>query len=397
MLTIRPLVAALNPPARVAAAVARVGERLGANGVAHRLAAEGDDADVLLLVTGGTEKLALDAADRIPGPVLLLAHDELNSFPAALEVLASLRQRGRAGRIFMAGDDSVLRLARHLEVYRRMHAARLGRIGTPSDWLVASVPPAETVRAAWGPTVVDVPMAEVFDALRCADAAEVARVREDAVAGAEAIREPSPGDLDAAARVTVALREVVARHALDACTVRCFDLVVDARTSGCLALSWLLDDGVVAGCEGDVPSALTLLWMQLMGGGPGFMANPQDADVAAGTMWLAHCTIARRLVSRYSLRSHFESSQGVGIEGEIPAGPATVARVGGADLRSLFASDAQVLGGGDNPARCRTQVLVRLASGVRDLLERPLGNHLVLAPGHLAAELCEYHDLFVAG
>ena len=400
MLSIRSLAAALNPPAQVAAAVARVAEHLNRRRVAHRFATgESDLPDVLLIVTGGTERLALEAIDRVSGPVFLLAHTELNSLPAALEVLSCLRQRGRSGRIYLLGDGddrSLSRLARHLEVHRRLQSARLGRIGVPSDWLVASVPSPELVQSTWGPTVVDVPMEEVFQALRDADAGETERVRDHATASAEAVREPSPLDLDAAARVTVALRAVVRAHRLDACAVRCFDLVTEAGTTGCLALSWLQDEGIVAGCEGDVPATLTLLWMQLTTDLPAFMANPQDVDPAAGTLWLAHCTIARRLVSRYSLRSHFESSLGVGIAGDVPPGPATVARIGGADLRSLFVSDAEILRSGDNPARCRTQVQVRLAAGVRELLERPLGNHHVLTPGHWAADLREYHDLFVA-
>jgi L-fucose isomerase-like protein len=400
MLTIRPLAAALNPPAQVAAALARAAEHLERRQVSYRfVTGESDLPDVLLIVTGGTEHLALDAIDRVPGPVFLLAHAELNSLPAALEVLSYLRQRGRSGRIYLLedGDDrSILRLARHLEVHRRLQSVRLGRIGAPSDWLVGSMPSAELVQATWGPAVVDVSMDEVFEALRDADTAEMERVRDHATAGAEAVREPSPLELDAAARVTVALRAVVRAHRLDACTVRCFDLVTEASTTGCLALSCLQDEGVVAGCEGDLPATLTLLWVQLTTDRPGFMANPQDIDPAAGTLWLAHCTVARRLVSRYSLRSHFESSLGVGIAGEVPSGPATVARVGGADLRALFVSDAEIIGNGDSPGRCRTQVQVRLAADVRELLTRPLGNHLVLAPGHWADDLREYHELFVA-
>jgi L-fucose isomerase-like protein len=400
MLSIRPLAAALNPPAQVAAAVARVAEHLNRRRVAYRfVTGESDLPDVLLIVTGGTERLALAAIDRVPGPVFLLAHTELNSLPAALEVLSYLRQRGRSGRIYLLddGDDrSLSRLARHLEVRRRLQSVRLGRIGAPSEWLVASMPPAELVQATWAPAVVDVPMDEVFEALRDADIGETERVKDHATASAEAVREPSPLDLDAAARVTVALRAVVRAHRLDACAVRCFDLVTQASTTGCLALSWLQDEGVVAGCEGDVPATLTLLWMQLTTDRPGFMANPQDIDPAAGTLWLAHCTIARRLVSRYLLRSHFESSLGVGIAGDVPSGPATVARVGGADLRALFVSDAEILGTGDSPGRCRTQVQVRLAGDVRELLTRPLGNHHVLAPGHWADDLREYHELFVA-
>jgi L-fucose isomerase-like protein len=208
--------------------------------------------------------------------------------------------------------------------------------------------------------------------------------------------EPSPADLDAAARLVVALRQVVGAHRLDACTVRCFDLLAAARTTGCLALSWLHDEGIVAGCEGDVPATLTMLWMQLATNELTFMANPQDLDPQTNTLWLAHCTIARRIVSRYELRSHFESSIGVGIAGHLEPGLATVARVGGADLRSLYVSDAEIVADGDNPQRCRTQVQLRLASNVDELLTAPLGNHHVLARGHWASTLREYHDLFIA-
>jgi L-fucose isomerase-like protein len=400
MLTIRPLAAALNPPAQVAAAVARVEQHLQRREVAYRfVSGESDTADALLIVTGGSEHLALAAAERSAGPVFLLAHTGLNSLPAALEVLACLRQRGRPGRIFPLEDGGAAlpRLARHLEVRRRLDATRLGRVGAPSDWLVASAPPPELVRSTWGPEVVDVPIEEVFAAIADADPAAAERVRADAVAGADVVREPSRGDLEAAARVAVALAAVVRAHHLDACTVRCFDLVTGAGTTGCLALSWLQDEGIVAGCEGDVPAALTLLWLQLTTGRPGFMANPQAVDPVAGTLWLAHCTIARRLVSRYTLRSHFESSQGVGIAGEVPPGPVTVARIGGADLRGLFAADGEVTASGEDEDRCRTQVRVRLDADLGELLTRPLGNHLALAPGHLAAELREYHELFVAG
>jgi L-fucose isomerase-like protein len=176
MLSIRPLAAALNPPAQVAAAVGRVAEHLNRRRVAYRFVTdESDLPDVLLIVTGGTERLALAAIDRVPGPVFLLAHTELNSLPAALEVLSYLRQRGRSGRIYLLddGDDrSLLRLARHLEVRRRLQSVRLGRIGAPSEWLVASMPSAELVQATWGPAVVDVPMEEVFEALRDADTGE---------------------------------------------------------------------------------------------------------------------------------------------------------------------------------------------------------------------------------
>ena len=402
MLSILPVVSPITPPDAVASVVAGVGARLDACGVPHRLSAAGEPYDALLIASGGTEHLALAALARTAGPAILLAHPERNSLPAALEILGALRQSGRPGWIVMVNDapefaDAMTRLARHLEVNRRLRAARIGRIGAPSDWLVASVPGPGAVTAAWGPALVDVPLEEVLEAMRFGGPAEAATIRNAMVAGAESVREPSPADLDAAAAVAAALRSVVRRHRLDACAVRCFDLVVDRGTTGCVGLSWLLDEGVTAGCEGDVPATLTMLWLRLVTGEPPFMANPQDLDPRANTLDLAHCTVARRLVSRYALRSHFESSLGVGIAGTLDPGPATLVRIGGADLRAAFISDGEIVGGGESERRCRTQVTVRLESPVAELLANPLGNHLVLTRGRWAAELREYHELFVAG
>jgi len=400
MLSILPLSSPITPPDAVASVIANVASRLTACDVPHRMLAAGESADALLIVSGGTEHLALEVLARTGGPALLLAHPDRNSLPAALEILAALRQRGRPGRIVMVNDapesaDALGRLARHLEVRRRLRAARIGRIGAPSDWLVASAPGAGAVSAAWGPTLVDVPLQEVVEALSDVEPAAAASIRDAVVSGAASVREPSPADLDAAAAVAAALRGVVHRHRLDACAVRCFDLVVDRGTTGCVGLSWLLDGGVTAGCEGDVPATLTMLWLRLVTGGPAFMANPQDLDPRANTLDLAHCTVARQLVSRYALRSHFESSLGVGIAGTLDPGPATLVRIGGADLRAAFISDGEIVGGGESERRCRTQVTVRLDSPVAELLAHPLGNHLVLTRGHWAAELREYHELFV--
>jgi L-fucose isomerase-like protein len=402
-LGILPLASTLNPPDEVRAAVDAVSRALDAHGVAHTMETAGGPApDALFIATGGTEHLALAALERTAGPAVLIAHPELNSLPAALEILGRARQLGRQGRICLLGDredgfEVLGRLVKHLAVRRKLAAARLGRIGAPSDWLVASMPGAVAVGEAWGPGVVDVPMAEVVEAMAQADDAEAADIARGFAASASAIGEPSPADLDRAARVAVALREVTARHRLDACAVRCFDLVAGEGTTGCLALSWLLDHGVVAGCEGDVPATITMMWVEAMSGGPSFLANPQDVDLRANTVTLAHCTIARRMVSAYALRSHFESALGVGIAGVLDPGDATLARIGGADLRALWVSDGFIVGGGANPRRCRTQATVRLSGEAGEILAHPLGNHLVLARGHWASALQDYHGLFVAG
>ncbi len=401
MLRILPLASSFHSPSQVQGTIRRTSERLQGLGIAHEMVASTEAANLLFIITGGTEHLALKALEGRTGPVLLLAHPDQNSLPASLEILCHAQQTGRKGRIVLLNDREegiadLRRLGRQLEIRERLSACRMGRIGTPSDWLVGSMPDSILAQNVWGPEVVDVPLTELRAAMDAATAEEVKALQEDFRKGASEVREPSDHDLGMAAKVAAGLRHVIQDHHLDACTVRCFDLVLDLKTTGCLALSLLLDAGVVAGCEGDLPAALTMLWMQETSGRTTFMANPQDVDPAANTLWLAHCTIARRILKRYTLRSHFESSLGVGIQGELEPGDYTLARIGGGDLRGLFLTDAALIENGQSELRCRTQVLLKLQEGVGDLLTRPMGNHHVLVPGHWGRELRAYHDLFIA-
>jgi L-fucose isomerase-like protein len=199
---------------------------------------------------------------------------------------------------------------------------------------------------------------------------------------------PHPADIETAARVEPVLRDLVVEHRLDAIAVRCFDLVTTAYTSGCLALSTLNDRGVIAGCEGDVASTVGLLWARLLTGHTGWMANPAEINREAGIVELAHCTVPLSLVESYRLETHFESDLGVGIVGELPPGPVTVLRLGGDELQYLWCADGEALLTAPREQRCRTQLDVRIPpASAGELLDHPLGNHLVVLYGHHAAHL----------
>jgi L-fucose isomerase-like protein len=362
-----------------------------------------------LMATGGTEGVLLDLrAERskvVPDePVFLLAHPTHNSLPASLEVLARLRQDGERGRILYlrgpddeAGFGQIEAAVRDVAVRRALKQARIGLVGAPSDWLVASSPDPATVRGTWGPEVVPVAMDEIARALQAAPSETVDSILEPLIASAAEVREPSRAELEEVVRVYVALKQAVERHSLDAITVRCFDLVGDLRTTGCFGLAQLTDEGVVAACEGDLVSTVGMLWAYLLLGQIPWMANPAQLDEASDTLWLAHCTVPRRIVRDYGLRSHFESGLGVGIQGTLPNGPVTLLRIGGAAMDEIWLAEGELLRDGDAENLCRTQAEVRLARGrVRDLLHAPLGNHLVLVQGHHAGRLRAWWETMIA-
>jgi L-fucose isomerase-like protein len=158
-----------------------------------------------------------------------------------------------AGRIFHLGEDgsgcTQLRSALGtLEVSRKMEKERIGVIGIPSDWLVASVPSSKVVKDVWGSTLVHVPLEELFHEMRYISTADILSSSRAFFhdAHASTVQEMSVVD---AMKVYTGLRRIIERHRLTSLTVRCFDIVEKLHTTGCVALSQLTDEGIVAGCE----------------------------------------------------------------------------------------------------------------------------------------------------
>lgn len=359
---------------------------------------------VVFVVTGGTELQILQTA-RFDArePVLLVAHPGHNSLPAALEVLARVRQQGMRGEIHYlrgpADEGGFQRLAEAIHdraVRRALQESRVGLVGEPSDWLVASTPTIEAVKAVWGPTVISIPFESILSEPDEEIVARGEAIARDFRAGAQALVEPAETALLAAGRVHAILRNVAEAERLDAVAVRCFDLVVRKRTTGCLALAQLNDEGVVAGCEGDLVATVAMLWLHRMIGKTAWMANPSRIDLERGILSLAHCTVARSVIGAYRLRSHFESGLGVGIQGTMPPGPVTLVRIGGARMEQLRAIDGGLLRNTDHPDLCRTQVEIDVGRDVlQDLLAQPLGNHMVVVSGHHAATLKRWHEVMI--
>ncbi|HAL91714.1 MAG TPA: hypothetical protein DCM68_01660 [Verrucomicrobia bacterium] len=367
--------------------------------------ADGEEVAFYFVETGGVENEVIRryrsrTQQGRAGLALLIAHPAHNSLPAALEILAQVQQEGGAGRIYLLhgpDDRSTLagieQTARCLAANRQLSEDRLGLVGASSDWLVASSHRPEVVANRFGMKVLPLAVEELR--------AHIAREPEPAAgpefevweraAGAEGVTRAA---FVRAAGVYRALKELVRIHRLSAVTVRCFDLVKQDGTTGCLALSRLADEGISAGCEGDIPSVVMLRWLWHLTGRPGWMANPSDVDVHKGEVLLAHCTVPLGLVGEHRLKNHFESGLGIGIDGTFAPGPVTLLRLGGANLERWWGAEGTLAESRHEANLCRTQAKVRITpAAAAELLEAPLGNHLVLVPGHVRALFREAFDL----
>lgn len=338
--------------------------------------------DLIFVRTGGTEgifkQLFPELQAKSGRPFYLLTSGKSNSLAASMEILSYLRQNDLKGEIIHGSPNYISKrislLAQVGEARERLKSCRLGVVGEPSDWLIASRADKEAVKERLGISLIDIPMQELLEVI---DTTPIRDVSEQAPT--DAIRQALP----VANQIYDALKVIVERHQLQGLTIRCFDLLTAVHNTGCLALARLNAEGIVAGCEGDVPAMLTMKIAQTLLGVSGFQANPASINPVTGEMLFAHCTIPFNMVERYVLDTHFESGIGVGIRGYMKEGPVTIFKVSG-NLERHFIEEGELVRNQAKPDLCRTQQVIQLRhlSQTAYFLTNPIGNHHIILPGH---------------
>ena len=351
-----------------------------------------EGATMVLVGSGGVEEMVKANINRLPSYVVLIADGLKNSLAASLEILSWMRQNNRHGRVLHGPTGFIMQ---GIDDYATAHGAisrlqgkRVGVIGKPSGWLIASNVDYAAMRNRWGVEMVDVPLDEVVRGYEAMPDSEVQDITDEFISKAMGMKEPSRDEVVKAMRLYRSVKGIVERYRLDAFTLNCFDLIPTTHTTGCVALALLNQEGIPAGCEGDEQTLLTMLAVQAVTGEMTFMANPSKIlDNAAHEMVFAHCTIAPAMTDRYIVRDHYESLSGVAVEGIFDPMEMTVVKCGGAGMERYFISKAQLLECTTNPNMCRTQLHLRLDEPLDYFLERSIGNHHVIVRGNHVEKL----------
>ena len=333
-----------------------------------------DENQVVAVLSGGVEaqfiELVRSKKIDLRRPIYLMVSAFSNSLPAALEILSFIRQRNGIAKVMQHPKDTIFPDVNEADsltrqplpkVLKNVKKQRLGVIGMPSDWLIASQVDYREVLKQMNCELIDIPLAELTG-----------------------IGEVNPGQAGAEA-IYERLKEIVAKHQLDGFTLRCFDLFTACKNTACLAISKFNDEGIPAGCEGDIPVLLTLLACKNLTGEPGFMGNPARIQ-PDGQILLAKCTIPLKMTENHEFTSHFESGIGIAIHGEVAPGDYTLVKLS-PDTKRLLAVNVTVTRCQYEQNLCRTQIWIQSTPIVSQyLLTSPLSNHHVLIKGHHAAK-----------
>ncbi len=346
--------------------------------------------------SGGTERSIADflTTNKLSGTISLLAHDTGNSLPAAMETRTFLQNNGIPARVMHAPFDELIeRIKRwtfYIDILERIKNSRVGVVGKPSSWLIASDIDKNQVESVWGSTIEEYPLSGLIEKIDSELTEESKEVVKEFISSAKEVSVPEE-DIVNAGHVTQAVLELVTANKLNAVTIQCFSLFEQTKITGCLALSRVNDiEQLVAGCEGDIPTTFTLMVAKLLTEDPAFMANVVEVDEQANTVVLAHCTSPTEILTEYDITTHFETGKSVAVKGVFDEQPVTLFKMFGKDLTDFWVSSGHIVENQYNECGCRTQVKIKLSEPVRYFLDDSLANHHVLLIGNYSDMISEF-------
>ncbi|QKG78981.1 hypothetical protein [Tenuifilum thalassicum] len=338
-----------------------------------------DKPDVLMFLTGGSEHVAIESVQEFRFYILLASRDA-NSWAAATEVKAWMNQHNIRSILLDADhpDTSEL-LSEYYHAFvgvKRLHGQRLGVVGSPSPWLVASGINPYLLQSKLGIEQIDISWDNiVFDEIQ-----QVASDFYSLFSKAE-----NKQELMESGRIYEGLASLIPFYRLNAMTVECFPMVNKTGHTACLALSKLNYDGIPTACEADVCSAAAMMFAAEVCNTIPWMAN--IAHVGEGKGLLAHCTAPVNHLTSFKLDTHFETGKGYAISGQLKGEEVTIFRFDSM-LNKIFVTKAKVVSIPKSRKACRTQVEVELSqTAIKYFTENPFGNHHMVLPGNWTKRL----------
>lgn len=341
--------------------------------------------NLVFIETGGSEQKFIKEVDKLPRPVILLSNCKNNSLPACFEI-ATYCKKNDIKHIILFGDErdiaqAIRKLSRALLAKDHISKARLGVIGKPSDWLIASTVDYEEVKKKYGSTLIDITTEELKEEINKGVLSNIPHLKQLNVL------ENRKDVLNGALEIYSGLKRIIDKYHLTGFTLRCFDLIGEYKNTACLAFALLNEEGYLAACEGDVPALLTMMIIKEMLDKPSFQANPSKIDLRNGEILFAHCTLPLNMCKKYELMTHFESGLGIGVRGTLENSEVTITKIG-PDLKEFLCVSGRIVENLTLPNYCRTQIKVKLDNEeLFDFINTSFGNHVLISYGNNVDEI----------
>lgn len=387
--------------------------------------------EFLPLVSGGDvnailDPAAVEAADTIlcwPAggnvhgiekfnkPTIFFIRHESGPISLWYEIISPryLRQHGDSAAFETIRDDDVVIDDLSAVIWRlrglcglvNTRGTKILCVGGPAAWAQDAVATAETVKKLFQFELETIDYTEIERLVKEADADPnaVALAKERAAAyvaipqttlGSADTQRFDPSTIERCFMLDLIFRKLMVQAGCSAITINaCMGTIMQvSKTTACLALSTLNDDGWLAFCESDfivIPSGVL---MAKITGKPVFLNDPTYPH--DGIITLAHCTAPRKMDGQNhapaTITTHFESDYGSSPKVDMEVGRLTTNIAPDFGFKRWVGLHGKIVKNPFLPI-CRSQIDIEFTCDSQQLAERMPGFHWMTCYDDCAKEL----------
>ena len=360
-------------------------------------------ADALLLyAAAGPTPQAIDAALRLGKPVIVFVRHRSGPLYLWYEIIHPRYLRAHSDHLARKGIDyedvvvdsqgEILWRLRALCGLKNTVGSRIVAIGGAGGWAHGEAP--KLARDRWKLEIHSVPYPELGKLIAAADADKaataLARERADRYLKSPGVRlETERGFVERCFLLDQVFRGIMAKVGAKAITVNaCMGTIMRvARTTACLTLSTLNDDGYLAFCESDFVVIPAGILMGNITGHPTFLHNPTYPH--DGIITLAHCTSPRKMDGKslepVRIVTHYESDYGAAPKVEMRKGQQITSIIPDFEAKVWHGLTSEIVEAPFYPI-CRTQIEARYQVPDHALAEAMRGFHWMTVYGDYLRE-----------
>ncbi len=258
----------------------------------------------------------------------------LNSLCGGLLTNYAFKQSGVSLPMLSGDPDDVLmqkRLRSLLLVEKTHQALRETTIGIVGKHPAGFYPcdyDADQLRQLFGVEIRQIPLQEAF---RQSDLSQAEQLDGpyQVVSGLEGWKNVEPAEVQSSLKAELGLRRLIDEYHLTSLTVECWpQYMTEYGGAVCWAMSRLIDDQIMAGCEADVNGTLSMLLCRQLGGQSPFFGDLVH-QVQEDRLVFWHCGAAPLSLAGERPRASVHPNRKVGLtlDFALAGGPATVVRL----------------------------------------------------------------------
>lgn len=349
------------------------------------LASDNGDTLIVIPCSGSVQPHIIRACEKFKNVIMFAGYVEgnfdnkitdqmlyCNAGPTLMDAYCVLKR---------SGNIRLIKTKKQLEAYlfackaaEKVRNAKIALIGETEPWVISASRDTELYYDRLGVRIEKLKQSELIELYNNTTFDEAKDIYEYYKNGAKDIVEPTEQDLVNTARMAKAMVTLLKLHQCDGMAIACFNLIANTGVNPCIGVSYINGKTpYFAACEGDIDSAVTMLFIRALTKSDPFMANPslQKNDHVN----FAHCTAPTEECD-FVLRNHHETGVGVSLQVNYGIGKAmSLYRYSGV-LNAITINKGISVEGKYEP-NCRTQVCVEI-NDYKNYVDNALGCHQIM-------------------